>query len=80
MQIMITKYGYSRFAKVLDIAQCLARLGAAIDQVTGQPQSILRRVKRDLVEQAAEGVVTALEIANRVLGHLPLAWIVHESA
>jgi len=69
MQVVVAEYANQGFADAIEEAQGVQRLGAPIDQVANQPQTIVFRVERDLLEQALQRLQAALQVANGIRRH-----------
>jgi hypothetical protein len=70
MQIMVAEQGSGRRAELPDESQYAQAIGAAVDQVTDEPQFIVAAVKRKLVDQFPEFGAAALDIADGEYGHV----------
>ena len=64
-EIMIAEHDDRAVAECLDVAQHRERLPAAIDQIAAEPEPVLRRIELDLLDQADQLVMTALDVADR---------------
>jgi hypothetical protein len=69
MEIVIAEHGNGTRAELSDEAQCFERLGAAVDEIADEPENVTGRVERDAVEQAAQLIVAALDVTDRVSSH-----------
>jgi hypothetical protein len=71
MQVVITEHRHGGIADRFYFAQHRQRIGAAIDEVADQPQSVHGWRKTDQFQQLAELGVAALDVADRVEAHRP---------
>jgi hypothetical protein len=69
MQIVVAERDGGRLAQGLDPAQRAERIGAAIDEVTDEPEVILVRRKTQGIEQLAEFAIAPLDVPDRVESH-----------
>ena len=69
MQVVIAQHGNRRVAQAADETDRFQRFGAAVDQVAGQPQRVVRRIEAHGLEQPLQRIVTALQVSDRVNGH-----------
>ncbi len=69
VQIVISQNGHRTLAECAHEAQDLERLRAAIDEISDEPEAVTVAIERDHLEQLAEFVVAALDVADRVGRH-----------
>src|SRR5690606_27892222 len=69
VQVMVAQYRNSGRAQGFYKPQTLQGLRAPIDQVAGKPELIPGRVELNLLQQALQGVETALQITDGVDRH-----------
>ena len=69
MQVVVAEHRDDRVAERFHVAQYGERIGTAIDEVAGEPQSIARRRKIDQRQQLVEFRMTTLDVADRVKRH-----------
>ena len=67
---MIAQYRDRRIAEALDEAQGAPRFRTAVHEIAGQPELVFPRIETNLVEKPAKRVITALQVADRVLSQL----------
>ena len=72
-QVMVAEGDHGALVERLDQAQHLQRLPATIDQVTAKPQRIAGWIVVELVDQARQFVVAALDVANGPDRHVSTA-------
>ena len=70
MQIVIAEHGHRALAQAAHEAQRLERLRAAIDEIADEPQRVRRRIEAQRVEEPAQLVVAALNVADGVGAHV----------
>ena len=70
IKVVVAEYGNRGRPQIAHIAQGFQRLGAAIDEVANQPQTIAGRAKRADFKKTLKRIETPLNIAYRVSGHL----------
>ena len=63
-QVMVAEHDLAVDVETHDQPKRLERLATAVDQITAEPESILRRVEADRFKQSQQGVVAALHIAD----------------
>lgn len=68
-QVVITQYRHHAFAQSVQQPQDFRRMRSTIDQITHEPQHVGGGVESQQVEQAPQGIVTTLNVANGVDGH-----------
>ena len=69
MQIVIAQHGLSCRTEVLDEGQTADRVRPPVDQVAGQPESVVQRVKADVIEQGGQRTQATLQVTDSIEGH-----------
>src|SRR5664279_1316385 len=69
MEIMIAEHGDGGVTERLDLAQHGERIGAAVDEITDEPQPVGARREADQLQQPAEFGMAALDVTDRVEAH-----------
>ena len=69
VEIVVAEDGDGGIAQRLHFAQHRERLGAAVDEIADEPETVALRCEADEREQLAELRVAALDVADRVVAH-----------
>ena len=69
VQIVVAEHGDGSVAQPLDEAQGIERVWAAGDQIAAQPEYVVSGIELGQIQQTAQVVVTALDIANKTVRH-----------
>ena len=69
VQVVVAEHDFRRVAERLHLAQDRERAGTAVDEVADQPQAVARRRESDEPEELDELLVTALQVADRIVRH-----------
>lgn len=66
---MVAQYDNSPISKVLDVAEDVQRIRAAVDEIADKPQPIGRWVKANVLNEALQGIIASLHIADCIGRH-----------
>ena len=66
---MVAQYNLGRIAEPTHESEEGERVGASIDEVAGQPQSICPGIERNPIEEPSEWIEATLNIADCVYSH-----------
>ena len=69
MQVVIAEHGADAAFVLLDVAQAMEGLGAAVDDIAHQPKGVTAVVEADVGEQFLKFGETALQVADCVVCH-----------
>ncbi len=69
VQIVVAEHGDGTVAQPFDEAQGVERVRAAGDQIAAQPEYVVSGIELGQIQQTAQVVVTALDIANKTVRH-----------
>lgn len=67
---MVAQDDNSSITELLDVAKDAQRIRATVDQIADEPKAIRFWIKVNVLDQALQGVVTALHIADCIGGHV----------
>ena len=68
-QIMVTEHGLCRRSQTTNEPKDSERIRAAVDEIADEPQSISGGVKANVLNEALQGIVAPLHIADCVCRH-----------
>ena len=74
---MVAQHRHRLLPQFPDQPQHLHRPGAPVDQIPGQPEEIVGRIEADQFQQPLQGIITALDVADGIDGHLGLLFQLH---
>ena len=66
---MVAQYDNSLISQILDVAEDVQRIRAAVDEVADEPETIMGGVEVDMLEKALQGLVASLHIADGIRRH-----------
>ena len=69
MEVVVAEHGADAAFVLLDVAQAVEGLGAAVDDIAYQPKGVAAVVEADVGEQFLKFGETALQIADCVVCH-----------
>jgi hypothetical protein len=68
-EVMVAQDDNSSITQLLDVTEDAQRIRATVDQIADKPETISTWIKSDVLNQALQGLVTALHIADCVGSH-----------
>ena len=66
---MVAQYDNRPISQILDVAEDVQRIRAAVDEVADEPETIMGRVEVDMLEKALQRLVASLYIADGIRRH-----------
>jgi hypothetical protein len=69
IEIVVAEHGHRPLAQAARVTQRLERLRPAVHEIADEPKRVVRGIEGNRVEQPAQLVVTALDVADGVSAH-----------